>query len=319
MENSTAAIVVTFNRENELLVCLKAVLKQESLPSRLYIIDNQSNSKTYEMLFENDFINQKPDEKCQEDQFFSHNIKLGNQSGPEFLITYVRKAKNDGGAGGFYTGMKKAYDDGCDWLWLMDDDGVPDKFQLLELKKNVIENNILYSNALVTDITDSSRLAFGLGGFDLVSEVNKNVILPNYVNPFNGTLISRQVIDKIGFIKREMFIWGDETEYTNRVKKAGFSIATITTALHRHPFMRGKMEYVIPLLLKTKIVVKPEHFSKYYYRNLGFNMSQYANPKACRVLYLLYVTYFITRLRFSELKKFEIYFKEGMQDKFERV
>ena len=42
-------------------------------------------------------------------------------------LTYIRLEHNIGGAGGFYTGMKRAYDTHLyDAVWVMDDDGEPD-------------------------------------------------------------------------------------------------------------------------------------------------------------------------------------------------
>ncbi|MBP0575803.1 glycosyltransferase, partial [Mycobacterium tuberculosis] len=39
--------------------------------------------------------------------------------------TTITMDHNVGGAGGFYRGMRFAYDQGADWVWMMDDDGVP--------------------------------------------------------------------------------------------------------------------------------------------------------------------------------------------------
>ena len=42
-------------------------------------------------------------------------------------------ARNEGGAGGFHEGMKRAHADGAHWMWLMDDDTVPRPDALAEL------------------------------------------------------------------------------------------------------------------------------------------------------------------------------------------
>ena len=46
---------------------------------------------------------------------------------------YVNTGANLGGSGGFYYGMKYAYEKGYDWLWIMDDDVLPTPTALGEL------------------------------------------------------------------------------------------------------------------------------------------------------------------------------------------
>ena len=41
--------------------------------------------------------------------------------------------ENTGGAGGFYTGMKWAYEHGADAIWIMDDDTIPQADALQKL------------------------------------------------------------------------------------------------------------------------------------------------------------------------------------------
>ena len=315
---NTAAIVVTFNRDIQLIDCLKAIKNQTVVPTTLFIIDNHSTEATYNQLIKFGFIKEVPKKEANENQVFKSQVFATANSSKTIDVVYVRKFENDGGAGGFYEGMKQAYDAGAEWLWMMDDDGVPEENQLEELLKGAENGNLLYSNALVSAIDDGSKLAFSLGQFESIAEARKQAIIPNLMNPFNGTLISRKVIDKIGFIKREMFIWGDENEYTNRVKKNGFETGTITSAIHKHPFMRGTFEQAVPFFPQTNIIIKPAKFAHIYYRNLGFNQANYNSAKATKVLYTLYHVYFITRFKFKELTKFRTYFRDGTQNNFSR-
>lgn len=317
MKETVASIVVTFNRPKQLIEGIEGILSQSRMPERLYIIDNHSSPETFEILFERGWLKEKPVVDGQENQLIKTPMTSANQNDPEFAIHYIRMAKNEGGAGGFYTGMKAAFEDGFNWLWMMDDDGVPDEKQLHELLDHSVKNNLLFSNALVTSILDSNFLAFDLNEFQKTDEVKDQPVLKGIVAAFNGTLISRKVVEKIGFIKREMFIWGDETEYVNRVRKNNFQIGTVTSAIHRHPLMKGKRDNVLPFTDKYKIVVKPKHFSHFYYRNLGYNTATYANKKAVNALYLLYTAYFLRKGDFKELVKFNRYFKNGTQNKFD--
>ena len=41
------------------------------------------------------------------------------------LLLLITLPENMGGAGGFHEGIKYAFEHGFDYIWLMDDDGVP--------------------------------------------------------------------------------------------------------------------------------------------------------------------------------------------------
>ena len=106
-----AAVIVTYNRKKMLLDCLEAIRNQTFKPATVYIVDNASTDGTEDFLRQNGFI----DTGC---------IKVVGGIG----IEYIKLKQNTGGAGGFYTGMKTANESGrFDGLWVMDDDGVPDK------------------------------------------------------------------------------------------------------------------------------------------------------------------------------------------------
>ena len=247
--NSVAAIVVTYNRLNLLKKCIDGLRSQSNKNFDVIVINNGSSDGTYEWLEE------------------QQDLIVLNQD-------------NLGGAGGFYAGMKKAYEDGYEWIWMMDDDGLADKYQLEKLLEGAKFVNSLFVNALVCDINDNEMLSFGLD-FDgnhlsTTKGAKKFKSIPFSINPFNGTLIHKSIIDKIGFIKKEMFIWGDEVEYTKRAQKAGFEHYTITDAIHYHPKYKAQKDYVLPFIKKGLCVVpanKERAFIKY--RNEGYLCKTY--------------------------------------------
>ena len=96
MGERVCAVIVTYNRKALLKECLEAVLAQTRPPDHVLVVDNASTDGTAEMLRE------------------------------EFpQVEVLRLPENQGGAGGFHEGMKRAYEEGFDWLWLMDDDTIP--------------------------------------------------------------------------------------------------------------------------------------------------------------------------------------------------
>jgi len=217
-----AAVVVTYNRKEELLKNLWAVLGQTHLVDRYYIIDNHGNDGTEATLRD-----------------------AGILDNP--VMEYVYLPENIGGAGGFYTGVKLAYEAGYDYICLMDDDGRPANEVMMQHLADAAEslhseNPKLMLNSLVLDL-DGERMAFGLTGINSKEEAcaqAQDGLLYGTINPFNGTLISRELVAEIGFPNPDFFIKGDEEDYQLRAMNAGALVATVTDSVYLHPIAEKK-------------------------------------------------------------------------------
>ena len=213
-----AAVIVSYNRKEPLSECLDAVLRQAYPVEAVYIIDNASTDGTPEYLMERGFIDKvlSPEGAPEEEV---KTLPLPPFPDKTVEIHYVRMHENTGGAGGFHEGIRRCYESGVDWVWLMDDDGIPAEDQLSELLGKSIEKKLLFSGPLIIDKARTNSLSFWPPFLRKVENSLENVvpcaedgIVYGWVTPFNGTLISRKVIEKIGNVKKEMFIWGDERE-----------------------------------------------------------------------------------------------------------
>ncbi len=284
--NKIIAIVVTYNRLDCLKECLVSLRQQTYKDFDILVVNNGSTDGTREFL------------DMQTDILVIHQDNLG-------------------GAGGFYAGTKYMFDYGYDWAWLMDDDGLPDSKQLEELMKFSSES--CYLNALVIDKDNNDSFAFTPLDVNFTIDVAKNkVLLPGFVHPFNGTLFSRSMIEKIGFVKKEMFIWGDEKEYTARAEKAGYVPTTVTSAIHYHPKEKAVKKYLIPFWKNPfwEVLLKPEKLSHNYYRNLGYLDSVYRTiPKSIKLV-SVHFFYFLRSFKFKEMVKFFKYYFKGRRNDF---
>jgi len=213
-----AAVVVTRNRLALLQECVGAIRQQTRTPDEIIVIDNGSDDDTA------DWLAQQTD------------------------ATAVRQ-ENLGSAGGFHSGIKTAYEHGHDWIWCMDDDGLPSPTCLEQLVK-LDRSDLLFRAPLVLDRADRETLAFELGldadGNPLTTKagalaVANDGVIPDVACPFNGILLHRDLIAKIGLPKAEMFLWGDEVEYALRSRRAGSPPATCVQAIHFHPRDRMKV------------------------------------------------------------------------------
>jgi|YelNatPaOPRAMG01_1025707.scaffolds.fasta_scaffold19814_5 rhamnopyranosyl-N-acetylglucosaminyl-diphospho-decaprenol beta-1,3/1,4-galactofuranosyltransferase len=206
------AVIVTYNRKEVLKKCLKALLNQTVSPNEIIVIDGPSTDGTMQLMREK----------------FSE-------------ITYVRLDEDVGGAGGFYEGMKLAYSKGYDWIWVMDDDAIPEK-DALEKLLSAVDN----------DQNSIARPAL--------------VDAPGFAPWFAGGIFSRTTIKRIGLPLKELFIYCDDTEYLIRAEKAGMQIINVSDAKinHRDWFLRGHLSKKIFLRKTITGPIYPKG-RKYYY------------------------------------------------------
>lgn len=187
-EKSICAVVVTFNRKKLLLNCLGALKAQTRQLSHIVVIDNASTDGTADFLVQHNWTNS---------DFF----------------TLITLPENMGGAGGFHEGIKYAFEHGFDYIWLMDDDGVPAADCLDKLLPFATENN--YLGPLVLDIKQSNNFCFPmrlpstLKRLDTLADLNSLEIkekIDGIVIPFNGILLSSKVVERVGFFKRVFYL-----------------------------------------------------------------------------------------------------------------
>ena len=246
------AVVVTFNRKQMLVECVEALLNQTIKPDKILVLDNASTDGTKDLLIEKDLFDK---------------------------IVYKRLKNNMTAAGGFYWGMRCAYNLGADYLWIMDDDVAP--------KEDALEAFI--GNAKILNY-DFSFLASAVYGYDNVpmnvptidSRPSKNgyadwythlndkmvkIEIATYVSLF----ITRETIENVGLPYWRMGQWGVDTEHTKRMSqfKPAYFCGN-SNVLHK----RINSASLSPLTEKDKNRVKL-YFSyyesqlilyKYYYR-----------------------------------------------------
>jgi rhamnopyranosyl-N-acetylglucosaminyl-diphospho-decaprenol beta-1,3/1,4-galactofuranosyltransferase len=149
---------------------------------------------------------------------------------------------NRGGAGGFHDGLAWAIDRDADLVWLMDDDGLPDVDCLDQLLLET--DNLDFWGPLVVDEADPGRLVFPIRlpgstrvvhAVDDVRRAARRDRIDGIVIPFNGVLVTKELVDRIGLPREEFFIWGDDVEYLWRAQKAGARTGTVVAARFLHP------------------------------------------------------------------------------------
>lgn len=191
--NKICTIVVTYNRLALLKECLKAIEVQTTPVDKIIIVDNNSTDGTREWL---------------------QNLQQEN-------IECIFQG-NEGGAGGFHTGIKAAFEQGFEWIWLMDDDVEPTPHCLSELLKYKDISKCLHP---VKQYTDGPTFEWQ---HVMIPYTGEKINLGNYLfkhgNPicflnvgnFEGMLIHRNIVEQIGYPHKHYFIVDDDTEYGYR-------------------------------------------------------------------------------------------------------
>jgi rhamnopyranosyl-N-acetylglucosaminyl-diphospho-decaprenol beta-1,3/1,4-galactofuranosyltransferase len=197
------AVVVTYNRQVLLSECIAALRNQTRKPDAILIVNNGSTDNTEQ------WLEQQPD------------IHFINQ-------------KNVGSSGGFSTGITWGYKNGYSWIWCMDDDGHPEKDAL----NNILaadDGTLRLYNCAVIDKENKKSFVWKTGEFKTLDEVKGNII-EGIGHPFNGTMLHRRIIERVGVPQPKFFLWGDETEYYYRiVKQNNIPVCTVANSIHYHP------------------------------------------------------------------------------------
>lgn len=258
VKNKIATIVVTFKKPLLLRNCLNGIINQTELPDSIFIIDNANDQETLKL--------------CK-DQFNLNYINDNNYGSlhkgqiKSIQIFYIGKKTNDGGAGGFFCGIDLAIEQNFNYLWLMDDDGIPDKNSLSHLKSAYKSKSVI--NPLVVDINNRSKLAFWFNKKNKQKDINEftiNKIHENDICAFNGTFLESEIITKFGNVNRDLFIWGDEIEFQLRMKYNKVELFTCTNSIHYHPVNKKSIIIQFPFNLSIRKIDNP-FFEFLYYRN----------------------------------------------------
>lgn len=221
---SVCAVIITHNRKDLLRECLTAVIAQTCSVSRILVIDNLSTDGTANMLSE----------------------EFSPQRVPQLEIVWLKE--NRGGAGGFHEGIKHAYRCGLEWLWLMDDDTIPEPSALRELlmaRKRFSSDHrpdLLASKVLWTDGSLHAMNKQWIKSSDSAQSFRAAAAatFPLRAATFVSLLLHRRLVEEHGLPIAKYFLWGDDTEYTGRILKEREGVAVpASVVLHKTVINHG--------------------------------------------------------------------------------
>ncbi|MEC1526012.1 glycosyltransferase family 2 protein [Neobacillus niacini] len=212
-EIPVAVIIINWNSYIDTFECLKSLEKQSYANFHVYLIDNDSTDGSYEKL-----------KKDSQDNHF------------KLEITFIQAGSNLGFAGANNLGIKEAYNNGIEYFWLLNNDTVVDKDALLNLvnllnsnkkigivgsKIYYFETNIIwFAGGLINKFTGKTH-HIGIGEQDKGQfNVNKEI---DYVTGCS-LAFRKELIDTIGYLKEDYFLYYEETDWNLKASKNGWKI-----------------------------------------------------------------------------------------------
>lgn len=186
-----SAVVVTFNRLELLKECLNCLESQKVSLDKIVIINNNSSDGTTEYL-----------KQIKNENYLVKNLK-----------------KNLGGAGGFSEGLKVAMEEtDSDLFWIMDDDTMVTENSLEKLinADRLLNRNYGYlcSNVRLWSTNEPANIPEPIDDWTALA---KEGLIKVRSATFVSLIIPREKVKEVGLPVSKMFIWGDDTEYTNRL------------------------------------------------------------------------------------------------------
>lgn len=191
---SVLAVIVTWNRLPLLQQALASIRAQTYRDMDILVVDNGSTDGTA------GYLDALPD-------------------------VQVIHQENSGGAGGFHSGLKYAVQKGYVHAWLMDDDVIPSA-EALQALMDTRETLGPGTGFVCSKVTGPGGMPLNLPAIDLSRGVNGYQVWIDKLEhaavrvryaTFVSVLIPCRIVREVGLPLKEFFIWGDDSEFTQRI------------------------------------------------------------------------------------------------------
>ena len=212
-------VICNYNKKNDALACIRSILESKFQDYDIYVVDNASTDGSAEA--------------------------IRNAYGEQ--VTLLVNQENLGGSGGFNTGLRDAFQKGYPYLMCVDNDALLDENavgNLLAFLQEHPETGIAAAKIYHREAPDyvqqfGQKIDFENFCTD-VTYLNayEDGSMPEYVYTDAvaacALMICRSVIEKIGFMPEENFLYWDDTEWCYLCNRAGWKVASVGNAMALH-------------------------------------------------------------------------------------
>ncbi len=205
-----AIVIVTYRRQGLLAELLDSVLGLTVAPWRVVVVDNENSAETARIV---------ADFAARSDALWGVCEDDPDATGGTSRAVYVGMETNTGGSGGFSEGVRRAFDLGAEWFWVMDDD--------VAVEPDGLETLARWSEE--AEAVMGQRRDFDGGHFfwqhrfwprlAIYNPLSRDAWRPGerykLANAlcFEGGFFSRGVVEKIGLPDARFFIYLDDAIY----------------------------------------------------------------------------------------------------------
>lgn len=215
-------ILVNWNGKEDTLACLASLrkLKVKSLKLKVIVVDNGSTDNSVEVIRE-----KFPD------------------------VEVIETGKNLGFAGGNNVGIRKALEDGADFVWLLNNDTSVDENALIALleaykdprvgiagskiyfapghefhkdkyQKNELGKVIWYAGGLI----DWQNVYASHRGVDEVDTGQYDTVMETPFVTGCSMMVKKQVFEKVGLLDEKLFAYLEDLDFCLRAKQVGYTL-----------------------------------------------------------------------------------------------
>lgn len=233
---NVCAVIVTYNNRFKLLIQVIESLKRLKI-NKIIVVDNNSSDNSRAQL-----------------------MKLEKELLGKLKVLYL--PENTGSAGGYSKGLTEFHtDNSTEFVWLLDDDNVPEKNSLEVLKefwrklkiddkekmtallsyrrdREVYEKAVIYSKPDLVFGPQDGFMGFSIVGIlkktinniFMLKKSSKNNHLPGPMHGvvsaayYGGLFFHKRLLDKISYPNPNFFVYSDDIEFSSRISKLGGKI-----------------------------------------------------------------------------------------------
>ena len=273
-------LIDTLETIQSLINCINAT--QHSL----IVVDNNSTDGTWEAL-------------TSTNQFDSSIIQVNNQHAKELQhlpqVNLLQTTSNNGYAFGNNCGIKQCLlDTSITHIWILNNDVEVDSNCLLSIEKSLIHSSVsvgIWGTLLAYYYKKTHLQAVAAKYYPLIAKTK--LFLSNFpINNLNQQLIesnckkanffigaslifSRAIVEQIGLLNEQFFLYAEELDYFKRAKNAGFEKMIIgnaivyhkeggTTKLNDHKKKKGNT-FIEFHNSRSKLIYTKLYYSEMYY------------------------------------------------------
>ena len=220
---SVAIILLNWNSYVDTSECLKSLEKLAYDPFHVYIVDNLSGDNSFEKL------------------------KEDSEAGAFSIgITFIQSGGNLGFAGGNNKGIKQAYEDGYQYIWLLNNDTTVDEYALTPLVEVIEEDEQIGIVGSKIYFADSGLLWFAggevncySGGTHHIGYKEKDKGQYDDIKPVKyivgcSLLFRREVIESIGYLEEDYFLYYEDTDWNIRAARKGWKVLYVPNSIVYH-------------------------------------------------------------------------------------